>query len=143
MRITCSGLSTEQGPAITARAPAPRRKGPTSTTVGALRAVACGSDLTTGSVPCFGGVIFAACAAGCPSEITCTSRTGASACSRAASAPSTHMRTGYSAVPARRSEEHTSELQSRRDLVCRLLLEKKKPTISISHLDNPISATYY
>src|SRR6267378_6407098 len=28
-----------------------------------------------------------------------------------------------------RSEEHTSELQSRRDLVCRLLLEKKKITI--------------
>src|SRR5438874_11784588 len=27
---------------------------------------------------------------------------------------------------AMRSEEHTSELQSRRDLVCRLLLEKKK-----------------
>src|SRR5438874_9551164 len=29
----------------------------------------------------------------------------------------------------RRSEEHTSELQSRRDLVCRLLLEKKKMPI--------------
>src|SRR5690349_23688496 len=29
-------------------------------------------------------------------------------------------------APAPRSEEHTSELQSRRDLVCRLLLEKKK-----------------
>src|SRR5215469_7367974 len=29
-------------------------------------------------------------------------------------------------MPASRSEEHTSELQSRRDLVCRLLLEKKK-----------------
>src|SRR5438874_7308027 len=29
---------------------------------------------------------------------------------------------------ALRSEEHTSELQSRRDLVCRLLLEKKKIT---------------
>src|SRR5690349_22343236 len=29
----------------------------------------------------------------------------------------------------RRSEEHTSELQSRRDLVCRLLLEKKKREI--------------
>src|SRR5690349_24190664 len=29
---------------------------------------------------------------------------------------------------ADRSEEHTSELQSRRDLVCRLLLEKKKET---------------
>src|SRR5206468_12452216 len=28
--------------------------------------------------------------------------------------------------PAERSEEHTSELQSRSDLVCRLLLEKKK-----------------
>src|SRR2546428_10368112 len=27
-----------------------------------------------------------------------------------------------------RSEEHTSELQSRSDLVCRLLLEKKKKT---------------
>src|SRR2546421_8018778 len=29
---------------------------------------------------------------------------------------------------SRRSEEHTSELQSRSDLVCRLLLEKKKTT---------------
>src|SRR5690349_23761679 len=28
-----------------------------------------------------------------------------------------------------RSEEHTSELQSRRDSVCRLLLEKKKNTL--------------
>src|SRR5579883_1275978 len=28
--------------------------------------------------------------------------------------------------PSRRSEEHTSELQSRENLVCRLLLEKKK-----------------
>src|SRR3712207_8480322 len=32
--------------------------------------------------------------------------------------------------PARRSEEHTSELQSRQYLVCRLLLEKKKTKIS-------------
>src|SRR2546421_7036736 len=31
-----------------------------------------------------------------------------------------------SAAAAKRSEEHTSELQSRSDLVCRLLLEKKK-----------------
>src|SRR5438874_6735822 len=31
-----------------------------------------------------------------------------------------------------RSEEHTSELQSRRDLVCRLLLEKKKKNSTIS-----------
>src|SRR5690349_24182057 len=34
-----------------------------------------------------------------------------------------------------RSEEHTSELQSRRDLVCRLLLEKKKKKKKI-HLTN-------
>src|SRR2546429_238565 len=33
-------------------------------------------------------------------------------------------------MPRRRSEEHTSELQSRLHLVCRLLLEKKKHTIA-------------
>src|SRR5690349_23967070 len=32
------------------------------------------------------------------------------------------------AIRPERSEEHTSELQSRRDLVCRLLLEKKNNT---------------
>src|SRR2546430_10278776 len=31
-----------------------------------------------------------------------------------------------------RSEEHTSELQSQSNLVCRLLLEKKKKTIRLS-----------
>src|SRR6266496_5579807 len=35
-----------------------------------------------------------------------------------------------------RSEEHTSELQSRRDLVCRLLLEKKKKHISPVTINN-------
>src|SRR2546422_6014658 len=34
----------------------------------------------------------------------------------------------------RRSEEHTSELQSRLHLVCRLLLEKKKNTASTTEL---------
>src|SRR3712207_8796773 len=34
----------------------------------------------------------------------------------------------------RRSEEHTSELQSRQYLVCRLLLEKKKISISTQYL---------
>src|SRR5947207_7914092 len=34
--------------------------------------------------------------------------------------------------PGRRSEEHTSELQSHSDLVCRLLLEKKKIQINKS-----------
>src|SRR5690606_40822045 len=33
---------------------------------------------------------------------------------------------GIQACAAARSEEHTSELQSRENLVCRLLLEKKK-----------------
>src|SRR5256886_9417778 len=33
------------------------------------------------------------------------------------------------AAPPARSEEHTSELQSQSNLVCRLLLEKKKHTV--------------
>src|SRR2546427_9021337 len=33
--------------------------------------------------------------------------------------------------PAMRSEEHTSELQSQSNLVCRLLLEKKKKTLEL------------
>src|SRR5260370_16527758 len=35
---------------------------------------------------------------------------------------------GYTSANPSRSEEHTSELQSHLNLVCRLLLEKKKPT---------------
>src|SRR5690349_24821003 len=35
---------------------------------------------------------------------------------------------------ASRSEEHTSELQSRRDLVCRLLLEKKKKNNKLNYI---------
>src|SRR5690349_23480592 len=47
-----------------------------------------------------------------------------------------------------RSEEHTSELQSRRDLVCRLLLEKKKTEDSPTRRPNnrsgpPVSARPY
>src|SRR5206468_12652019 len=47
--------------------------------------------------------------------------------------PGAELRSRHAALPRRyppvspqRSEEHTSELQSRSDLVCRLLLEKKK-----------------
>src|SRR5260221_8640128 len=41
--------------------------------------------------------------------------------------PVGHVRLGLADEPDRnRSEEHTSELQSHSDLVCRLLLEKKK-----------------
>src|SRR2546422_4997221 len=41
-----------------------------------------------------------------------------------------HLAT-YASCNALRSEEHTSELQSRLHLVCRLLLEKKKTTTKI------------
>src|ERR1035438_10906486 len=41
-----------------------------------------------------------------------------------------------------RSEEHTSELQSLRHLVCRLLLEKKKKTIKSPHVFTPQPRTF-
>src|SRR5438874_2750006 len=41
----------------------------------------------------------------------------------------------------KRSEEHTSELQSRRDLVCRLLLEKKNKTDTKTALTCPMPIT--
>src|SRR5437588_8449656 len=42
-----------------------------------------------------------------------------------------HVRRAERRRCSRRSEEHTSELQSHSDLVCRLLLEKKTSTTSI------------
>src|SRR6266403_2779141 len=46
-----------------------------------------------------------------------------------ASRPALQCQRGAVGDLADRSEEHTSELQSRRDLVCRLLLEKKKQNL--------------
>src|SRR5438874_7843735 len=48
--------------------------------------------------------------------------------SRTGGMPSCQLKLIFPWAPSKpsRSEEHTSELQSRRDLVCRLLLEKKK-----------------
>src|SRR2546430_3961996 len=43
------------------------------------------------------------------------------------------LRTGPVQLQRSRSEEHTSELQSQSNLVCRLLLEKKKTTTQSSH----------
>src|SRR5215208_8102420 len=57
---------------------------------------------------------------------------------------SQEWRTHRRAAGSRRSEEHTSELQSRGHLVCRLLLEKKKGTktpISVFNLPNPTDST--
>src|SRR2546430_10488329 len=51
-------------------------------------------------------------------------RRPASACP--AVRPARRCRPRSGARPALRSEEHTSELQSQSNLVCRLLLEKKK-----------------
>src|SRR2546430_5572963 len=41
------------------------------------------------------------------------------------------------ALPPTRSEEHTSELQSQSNLVCRLLLEKKKKNVTIVCSNTP------
>src|SRR3712207_8502647 len=54
-------------------------------------------------------------------------RARAASTSRASTTPSSWRRCGATTCASRaRSEEHTSELQSRQYLVCRLLLEKKK-----------------
>src|SRR2546429_4254730 len=55
-----------------------------------------------------------------------------------------HTRSGRRARLARpRSEEHTSELQSRLHLVCRLLLEKKKKKPKIHSSPYEIPHTLY
>src|SRR2546430_4436663 len=46
------------------------------------------------------------------------------------------------AAPRRRSEEHTSELQSQSNLVCRLLLEKKKKTLTMRRNHDIIGRIY-
>src|SRR5699024_11993173 len=61
-------------------------------------------------------------------------RTRAPAPTRASRSPSSPTPPPW---PGPRSEEHTSELQSRFDLVCRLLLEKKNTPIRA----NPIEQT--
>src|SRR3712207_7117005 len=48
--------------------------------------------------------------------------------------PPTSARAASAAFLVSRSEEHTSELQSRQYLVCRLLLEKKKIEVPYIHL---------
>src|SRR5690554_7659393 len=45
--------------------------------------------------------------------------------------------------PRARSEEHTSELQSRPHLVCRLLLEKKKKNNTTTIINTPLSNHIY
>src|SRR3712207_8873098 len=54
-------------------------------------------------------------------------------CSLADSITAEQLREWKAEHPGARSEEHTSELQSRQYLVCRLLLEKKTKNISTPH----------
>src|SRR3712207_7628545 len=60
----------------------------------------------------------------CSSPVRCCPRAG-----REGSSDVVRLAVGSGRAPRRRSEEHTSELQSRQYLVCRLLLEKKKKNI--------------
>src|SRR5438045_8378358 len=62
--------------------------------------------------------LFRSCASSAPA--------GSSRACSATGAPPTASRAGSTPPSSTRSEEHTSELQSLRHLVCRLLLEKKK-----------------
>src|SRR5207249_8164768 len=52
--------------------------------------------------------------------------------------PSENKRAGLQWDNWLRSEEHTSELQSRFDLVCRLLLEKKKSIVTLYELQTKL-----
>src|SRR5207247_7896534 len=76
-----------------------------------------------------------------------TPRSSAARCQRAYSAASARFASAKLRTGPPRSEEHTSELQSRVDLVCRLLLEKKnsghgtrKPKAALSKLPAPCAA---
>src|SRR5690625_6911176 len=65
----------------------------------------------------------------CPRSTSITKRCGTWPASRLRGEEGRHVTQDDYHAPAggeRRSEEHTSELQSRGHLVCRLLLEKKK-----------------
>src|SRR5437588_1207560 len=63
----------------------------------------------------------------------CPAPAAAAACSaRCGATGSAESWCRWRSPPQHRSEEHTSELQSHSDLVCRLLLEKKKLTVKVS-----------
>src|SRR2546429_4369955 len=79
--------------------------------------------------------------------ISCVARPPANVVACASAMPTSKKRSGHffwkMPVPVpdgMRSEEHTSELQSRLHLVCRLLLEKKKTTFDCTLLST-ISTT--
>src|SRR2546427_6862366 len=68
--------------------------------------------------------------ASCPTRHPCWWRATWGRCATACAHPATGC--------AARSEEHTSELQSQSNLVCRLLLEKKKKTKTNTHIEDTV-----
>src|SRR2546427_1985294 len=60
---------------------------------------------------------------------------------RGSSCRPTWIRSSRTSIPCWRSEEHTSELQSQSNLVCRLLLEKKKKQAGLSMGPSMISGS--
>src|SRR2546427_9394883 len=70
--------------------------------------------------------------------LACTRRSSPSAaCTGCATAPR-----GSALSSTARSEEHTSELQSQSNLVCRLLLEKKKKKRNTEHKQTSIESRH-
>src|SRR5260221_3569709 len=64
-------------------------------------------------------------------RLPCRRRAACHRCERTTGPPGRRRPHESASLPTcRRSEEHTSELQSHSDLVCRLLLEKKKNELS-------------
>src|SRR2546422_7189714 len=107
---------------------------------------AAGAGAAGGSEPC-GSIAWLTC----PPGPSCRPCAGPARPRSGSPSPCTARAVGWRAAP-RRSEEHTSELQSRLHLVCRLLLEKKKkqqaqatstatprtqPPIALQHLQSP------
>src|SRR3712207_7705815 len=87
--------------------------------------------------------LFRSCTASWPTPAAISaSGSGAGTTSRSRRSPSRAAATSRRTWRSSRSEEHTSELQSRQYLVCRLLLEKKKDTNyylsqhTLSHMEN-------
>src|SRR5690349_22887309 len=80
-----------------------------------------------------------------PISLQAATRSRRSEKRRPGSVPWFRISSRFQPAPTR-SEEHTSELQSRRDLVCRLLLEKKKIQTSLAvhptHLFNTTHIIY-
>src|SRR5256885_8265452 len=54
-----------------------------------------------------------------------------------------HRELGQRLQPGERSEEHTSELQSPCNLVCRLLLEKKKKYYNLIYINPKLYIRYF